>query len=65
MYNKGTLTGEHTLRNAEQVSPRPSSFIWNEAGRSGDEATWLSHRYYNTLLECLPYYTSAALVPRL
>ncbi len=37
--NKGTLTVEHTLRNAEQVFPRPSSFIWNEAGRSGDEDT--------------------------
>ncbi len=28
IQNKGTLTGEHTLRNAEQVLPRPSSFIF-------------------------------------
>ncbi len=25
-HNKGTLTGEHTLCNAEQVCRRPSSF---------------------------------------
>ncbi len=38
--NKGTLTGEHTLRNAEQVllTQTIQLQIWNEAGRSGDEA---------------------------
>ncbi len=38
--NKGTLTGEHTLRNAEQVllTQTIQLQIWNEAGRSGDRA---------------------------